>query len=366
MRAHIINCSEEILNSFLNEGFIAVGVATPKENTSGSKRAALFANYSMIADMKAVKRGDIIFIHVGQKIHGIFEAATEFLENPDCSRFYKSENLKYALWENNRTFPAEHFVRQIAIKPHKDLCFEKGFDSEEVFKLKSAGKVWTVPDRWKYTDASRTVRPLTPIEANELKTILLRENVEGNLRTFSPKDLSGFNKLSLMLEPQDSGKLANEKILESWILDNLTLNGDNQSEYENITRTIGRCDYFGNNIPAFYLNFIDIFGYVEKDEEILKYKVIELKRDGLTDSNWNSDKNELKQLINYLDWVVKIKAKGDSKKVEGVLVAKRFSDKYKHYVKERSKVESGNRIRLVAYDVEENRGQFNVKLNLID
>ncbi len=368
MRAHIINCNPDVFEDFVTNGYIGVGIVTPNDNSRRSKMGALQTSYSMIADMKSIRKGDLIFIHSSRKIYGVFEAETEFLENPDIPTHYKSDNLKIEKWESVSSFPENTFCRQIAIKPYKTLCFMDGFDSTDVFKLKGEGKIWTVPARWRYTDANRAVRPLTIPEANQLIEILLRENSDTeNMRDFSPKDLSIFNKINLVLEPIEGfEELRGEKILEAWILDNATKTSDNANEYNNIINTIGKMTYYGNNIPAFYLNFIDIFSYFQQEDKVSKYRVIELKKGFLSNANYESDKNELRQLIDYLDWVVKTKAGGDTKKVEGILIACRFSTKYKDYVKERSKIESGNRIKLIEYELSEENGNHKLKLNLLD
>lgn len=368
MRAHIINCSSEVFEEFVSNGYIGVGIVTPVDQTRRSKMSALQTSYSMIADMKSIREGDFVFIHSDQKIYGVFEAATEFLEQPDIPDHYKSDNLKIEEWERASSFPDFPFCRQIAIKPHGNLCFVNGFDSTEVFKLKGEGKIWTIPDRWRYTDTNRAVRPLTMQEAKCLIEILMRENSDSeDRRAFNPKALSSFNKIFLVLEPLSGHReLRGEKILESWILDNATERQGNALEHRNVVDSIGKMTYYGNNIPAFYLNFIDIFSYYQQDDKVSKFRVIELKKGNLTDASYESEKNELRQLIDYLDWVVKTKAGGDTKKVEGILVARRFSDKYKNYVRERDKIESGNRIKLIEYALFRRGNRDCLRLNLLD
>jgi hypothetical protein len=76
MNAHIINCSEEDFEEFVKNGCIGVGVVyggtTPQQLSK-----VCTTSYSMYADMKSVRPGDLIFIHAKNKIYGIFEAASD-------------------------------------------------------------------------------------------------------------------------------------------------------------------------------------------------------------------------------------------------------------------------------------------------
>ena len=191
-----------------------------------------------------------------------------------------------------------------------NLCFYKGIDSTEVFELKFKKKIWSVPERWKYGDASRTVRPLMEDEAHELLRILDRSNSDDtNRQTIEPANLTEYLTIQPNLNPN---VVTNEKIIEGWILGNI-------GRHPDLDNALGPLTSFGNNMPAGYLKFMDIFGYQKLSTGIKKYKVIEVKKD---DCIFPDDIN---QLLGYTDCVVENIAGGDYKLVESIIIAKDFN-----------------------------------------
>lgn len=326
MNAHIINCKKEndFFNSFLPGGYLGVEIVIT--GTSPQKLSnACRTSYSMYADMKTIRPGDIIFVHTGQRIYGAFKAVTEFREDPSISQLFLSKNIHYRPkpnnasrgWKNNiTTIPEIGHYRRMAIKHFTDeqgrnLCFENGADANEIFDLKMRSKIWSIPERWKYTDASRTVCPLMENEAFELLKIIDRENADKSTRmSVKPASLTNYIPIQFILDPE---VVINEKIIEGWILENIGRNS-------NLDNALGPLTSFGNNMPAGYLKFMDIFGYQELITSIKKYKVIEVKKN---DCVFPDDIN---QLFGYIDWVVENIAEGDYKVVEGVIIAKGFNN----------------------------------------
>lgn len=264
MNGHIINCdSNAYFTSFLQEGYLGVGIVIKGINPQQLSKTCR-TSYSMYADMKTVREGDIIFVHVGQRIYGAFKAMTEFCEDPNVPQAFLSKNIHYhpnpnnpqSGWKNNITsLPDMGYYRRIAITHFTDnegrnLCFENGFDSNEVFELKLKKRIWSIPERWLYTDASRTIRPLMKNEAWELIKILERENADNsNRRNVTPTNLSNYIPIEFILNPNI---IIGEKIIEGWILENI---GRNRI----LDNALGPFTSFGNNMPAGYLRFMDIF-----------------------------------------------------------------------------------------------------------
>lgn len=325
MNAHIINCDEtEFFNSFCPNGYLGVGIVVtgtrPKQLSIACK-----TSYSMYADMKTIRAGDIIFVHAGQKIYGAFKAATEFHERPGTPPPFLSKNIHYhpvpneshTGWKNNiATIPGIGYYRRMAIthftdKQGNNLCFKDGIHSTEVFELKLKGKIWSVPERWLYGDKKRTVRPLMENEAFELLKILDRENADNHNRlTVTPANLSNYIPIQFILNPNI---VDDEKIIEGWILENI-------GGHPDLDSALGPLTSFGNNMPAGYLKFMDIFGYQELGLGVRKYKVIEVKKDEC------SFPNDVNQVIGYTDWVVENIAGGNYKVVESVIIAENFND----------------------------------------
>jgi len=340
MNAHIINCDEaEFFNSFLPKGYLGVGIGI-KNTTPQALSIACRTSYSMYADMKTIRISDIIFVHAGRNIYGAFKAATEFAESPKTPRHFLSRNVHYLGWRNNNSIRPNTggYYRQIAIthfvdEQGRNLCFKNGIHSTEVFELKLKKNIWSIPERWKYTDTARTVRPLMENEAFELIKVIDRENAdEPNRLRVKSANLTKHVPIQFILDPN---VVTNEKIIEGWVLANIGRHAD-------LDKALGPFTSFGNNMPAGYLKFMDIFGYQELNSGIRKYKVVEVK---LNDCVFPNDIN---QILGYSDWVVENIAEGNHKLVESIIVAKDFNNNCIEFANNFNSM--GRKIRLVKFD----------------
>lgn len=345
MNAHIINCNEnDFFSSFLPGGYLGVGIVV-KGTTPRQLSNACRMSYSMYADMKTIRVGDIIFVHAGKRIYGAFEAVTEFCEDPTAPQPFLSRNIHYypnnvnTGWQGNiATIPNIGYYRRMAITHFtnnhgKNLCFEDGIDSNEVFELKFKKKIWSIPERWKYTDTARTVRPLMENEAFELLRILERENADkSNRLNVTPANLTNYIPIQFILDPN---VVSDEKIIEGWILENIGRNNVLDS-------ALGPLTCFGNNMPAGYLKFMDIFGYQELSIGNRKYKIMEVKKDECVFPD------DINQLLGYIDWVVENITSGNYKAVEGIIIAKDFDENCISFVKNFNTM--GRKIRLIKFD----------------
>jgi hypothetical protein len=278
----------------------------------------------MYADMKTVFPGNMIFVHAGEYIYGVFKAESTFKEDPNVNPQFLSANIHYRPKPNNPTSGWQTLVnkplqniqippsdyRQLSISNYvengKNLCFEKGFLANEVFNLKRKGKIWSIPERWKYPDEARTIRPIMLTEARELIKLLERENNSGNTLTIQPKDLSSFLDIQLILDPRI---VKDENIIEAGLCENL--------ETPQLRKIFGNFTCYGNNVQIGYLQGIDIFGYVEGVSGIVKYKVIEIKKDSLT---FKKNSDVIKQTLGYMDWAIEFLGNGDPNMVDGYIL----------------------------------------------
>lgn len=347
MNAHVINCKEDdFFSLFLPGGYLGVGIVINGINLRQLAKACR-TSYSMYADMKTIRVGDMIFIHAGNKIYGVFKAVTEFCENQGTIEHFLSKNIHYypnpnkpnSGWKTNITeIPDIGYYRRISITHFTDqdgrnLCFEKGFESVEAFELKDKKKVWSIPERWKYTDSARIVRPLMVDEAWEFIKILDRENSDyQNRRDVNANNLSRYIPIEFILNPYI---VEDEKIIEGWILENV---GRNSS----LDSALGSFTCMGNNMPAGYLRFMDIFGYIELSSGVKKFKVIEVKKDNCIFPD------DISQLIGYTDWIIENIASGDYKTVEGILFARDFDESCINFVQNFYTI--GRKIRLIKFD----------------
>jgi len=350
MNAHIINCEESQFPNYRNNGYIGVGIVINSTSSQALSNACR-TTYSMYADMKTIFPGDMIFVHAGEYIYGVFKAESTFKEDPNVNPQFLSANIHYRPKPNDptsgwQTLPLQNIqiphgdYRQLSISNYvengKNLCFEKGFLANEVFNLKRKGKILSIPERWRYPDSARTIRPIMLTEARELIKLLERENNSDNTLIIQHKDLSSFKDIQLILDP---GIVEDEKIIEAWLCENL---GTPQ-----LREIFGNFTCYGNNVQIGYLQGVDIFGYVEGVHGIVKYKVIEIKKDSLTFAN---NSNVIKQTLGYMDWAIEFLGNGDPKIVEGYIVARSFDSDFQNFVQFYNSVNIGRHLSLIQFD----------------
>jgi hypothetical protein len=356
---HIISVdNKETFEHFLHDGYI--GVRLPAKYYKKIKKGALEKRdarfllgtiYDIFADLKRVKIGDEIFIHVKgeQRVFGVFRAASTFLESPEIPEEFGSQNL---LKEKlvGRSLPSlseKDFLWQVSIKESdKELYFIEGFDANEIFKLKDLCQgIWTIPERWKYEDKEKTVRPLLPEEGEKLIELLKKYNPNGPSKShICQKSLKQFKEIKLPLAPID-GYVRDEKLIEAWIMAN-ALNPEVTDAYENIKGVFGDFSFIANTLRSFYIKFMDVFGYFENTKS-KEYKIIEIKtKEAL--------KEHVDQLFKYVQWIAEFLCGNDLNRVKGFLVAKEFPVEVSQLLK---KNKHGN-LRFVQYSLADGRLVF--------
>lgn len=346
MNAHIINIPDEnyFINTCIPNGFLGVGIVVGSQTPQGLSKSCA-TSYSMYADMKTIRVGDMIFVHAGNKIYGVFKAESEFMEDSTAPNQYHSKNIHYypnpniqnSGWQGNFQQLNTNDYRRIAISHFTDsqarnISYSKGFDSTDVFDLKYQGKIFTIPERWKYTDAARTVRPLLYFESLEILKLLEIENADIASRfTIQPMTLQAYLPIEFIL---NDNIVENEKIIEGWICSQIGKNATVDAIFNDFTS-------FGNNIPIGYLKFIDILGYKELISGIRKYKIVEVKKgDCVYPDNIN-------QLVDYQNKVATNIVNGNFKLIEGLLVAKSFSQDCIDFITQFN--QTGRTIKLISF-----------------
>lgn len=325
MNAHIINIPDEefFKNTCLQNGYLSTNIVINGLSPQALSSACRIS-YDMYADMKTIRINDVIFVHAGNNIYGLFQAKSEFKEDPtthlDCLslnvHYMENPNISGSGWKNKMTsYPANVNYRKISIAHYTDsygnnLSFELPINSTEVFELKYKNKIFSIPERWRYADKKRTIRPLFDFEIEEFLHLIKIKNINNRTRlTINPATLSNYIDINFIL---DNRIIENEKIIEGWICDQI---GRNQ----NIDNILGKIDCFGNNIPIGYLKFVDILGYQVIAKTIKFFKVIEIKRLECCFPN------DIMQLVNYMDLIVNRLTDNNYGLVEGFLIAKHFS-----------------------------------------
>lgn len=335
-RAHIITClSYEDYSTFIAEGYAGLYPIKADEITQRKLASKITTNWDIIADLKRVKPDDYIFLHVrNDKIYGPFIATTYFLESLQMPAVFKSANLHIDYWTEHYVhtdFDFNPFPWRVGIKSVEGITREGGFNSMELFKLKSTGLIQSVPDRFLYHDKPKIVKPLLTHETETMLKIL--DSIPSPFLTVNNNGFEEFDKIRLHLRSYN-GELFREKILEAWLMENITLNGDNRLQFENIKSIFGETHHFVNSIFTYYANFLDVLLYSEGgtlvDEycnECCRYTsknkanicVIELKKGRV-------DASAIYQVKEYGDWVLKSIANNDRSRVKLFVIGASFRE----------------------------------------
>jgi hypothetical protein len=371
--AHIITCdTKEKFQEFVTKGYAGVRPIPPKTLTERGLKRKIETNWDIIADLKRVKPGDIIFLHVAKKIYGLFNAASYFMEEESIPDVYKGENLNLPFWIENKSFwmkgmgdreydevrESVDYHWKVSIKSSDDLFFDRGLDIMKIFKLKTIGEIQSIPERFLY-DGEKTVKPLLAHDTETIVELLKKEN-EGVRSTMNiePYNMSKFQKIKLDLHSYQ-GELSCEKILEAYIMENITYNGTNLKAHEEIKKIVGDVDFFANTVFTYYTNFMDVFCQRKKEDGSIRNIIIELKK-GSTPSP--RTENVIEKLQQYMNWVKYFMEKGKhvDNELFGIIIAKRVT---KPYIKWKKQNADSN-IKLVEYDFSED-GSY-LKFNLIE
>lgn len=293
----------------------------------GTYSTAEKINAEVIASLKAVRPGDLIFFYVTRVgIYGLWKAVTHV--------FFDDTDIGF------RGDPGQPFPYRVCLEP-SIRQFNKPVLMSDVLDLRDKGKMWTF-------DLGAIIRknhyPITEEESKELIRLLLRNNpifqpVTPLARTYKSDRLT----LPMKLETDGKGQLRFEGRLNAWFMQSFT-----EGKLKDI---LGEYSDFLNYVPTSFNTVMDIFlthiTTVDSVDILHKFSCIELK----TGTGGESDLN---QIIKYENWLTRKLANGDNEMVQSILVAFDFQDKVLEYVRRRKTIEEKT-VRLLTYRVTENR-----------
>lgn len=349
---HLITAQDiDTFQEMVDGGEVFCGPIVPTNNNNRSPRWK--STVDMVADLCRVKEGDIIFVQViGDNIYGAFRATTGFMENPDIPACYRSSTLSYypdGGWyhSDGNNFPDGDYYWSCAVENHPEFYFETGISHRDLFDLKFRGELWTIPERFKYNDKAKTVKPLDIAELPPILKLFQRDNrgMASN-ELIESCDLGGWNLVSPSLSTWND-VLENEKQLEGAIIKLLR---DCNPDAE---RIFGELSFVANAIPSFYLDFMDIYGYQRTNGNIFRHVVIELKKDGF-EGQIGFSGCPVNQVLRYRDWIVKNRAKGDVRAVDSFVVAKSYDQAYIDSTELLNNAFGYKVVRLVEYEIQDN------------
>lgn len=316
MNSHLINCiSMNELERFVQCGYVGVGPFYPSPNMTNrqvSKRLQIL--WDVIADLKRVRPGDVLFLHSEGIIVGPFIFETTFLESAQLPPILQSHNLSPDQWLSSLSefsqIQMEEYGYVAAIVEPSDSVHNRA-NLMEIFLRQSMGTFNAIPPRFMYGDTKKIVKPLLRHELLQLLDIL-NHSTSLEVSQSSNYSTSGLREIELDLHNY-GGHLFCEKILEAWFMENMHPSSNN---YEMVSSILGEFNAFSNSIYTYYTNFLDVFAYHESTTSNITYcnscnsmikniisdmKIVELKRD------WISDYNSiLGQVQSYLRWACSV------------------------------------------------------------
>ncbi len=328
--------TKERLQEFIENGYAGVRPIPPKTLSSRGLSSKLRTNWDIIADLKRVKVGDLILLHVEKGLYGLFRATSCFKEEKSMPNVYKSKNLNLDYWSDNKDYwPSDiekkyNEIREgidlywkVGIESVEDMYFDKPLDVMEIFKLMSIGEIQTIPARFLY-DGEKTVKPM--LESEKGKIIKLLEDSNNGVRSknfVDSCDMRNFEEIKLDLRSYEN-TVSCEKILEAYIMENITLNKENVKAHEEVRKIVGEVDFFANTVFTYYTNFIDVFCQKRVNENSQNV-VIELKKGDL-----DTFPKTLNQIMDYTEWVQFYMEKGvhAEEEIVGIIIARKIDDSY--------------------------------------
>ncbi len=293
----------------------------------GTYSASEKTNAEVIASLKAVRPGDLIFFYVTRAgIYGLWKAVSHV--------FFDDADIGF------RGDPGQLFPYRVCLEP-SIRQFSKSVSMSDILDLRDKGKMWTF-------DLGASIKknhyPITEEEGKELIRLLLRNNPISQPVTPLAKIYKSKQAiLPIKLETDSKGRLRFEGYLNAWFMQSFT-----QGKLRDV---VGEYSDFLNYVPTSFNTVMDIFlthvTTVDSIDILHKFSCIELK-------TGTGSEDDLNQIIKYENWLTRKLANGDNEMVQSILVAFDLQDKVLEYVRRRKIIEEKT-VRLLTYRVTEKR-----------
>lgn len=357
----------ESLHQCMENGVYGTILSAPVNNIWRQHHEATFADYA------SMNEGDYVFFFIERKIYGIGRLKNLHVNDNivDCKFLNYPNADKPLVYENGPFLDKEDFKQRFicTFEPYPEFYIE-GIDMDDALSSK--------PECFKMLRAFWKVSfiKLDDDEATCLFDALLKKahaTSERYPRSYLNTHETITNRLSsdflltsenILRYASNGDVLKHEMALEAGIIDQLSRG------VENTIATFGTQDYISHQVIASpfkaidYMDKIDIFAYsyIEGFNTKDKYSVLELKK-GI------AKKEDIDQLLKYVDWIKDEYAGQDYSSIVAYLVAYDFEEDVQDYMSNhgtrnfsigRRPVTTGvwNNITLVKYSFDERTGQL--------
>ncbi len=273
-----------------------------------------------LSDASGISKGDLILLFRKTrpiaKIYGFFRAASDI---------YYDDNK---VWDH----PKHTFPYRVNIEGTQDMTFERPLEVSDLYELAERGLLWIFQPR----EGQRDIVPLASSEVREILRLFHRNNPRGPVRyspshPYQPKRQT---QLPISCE-NEAGKITGKGGGEYHLLSHLRVcfrKALFKEKFGNYTDVLAL-------IPTSYAKELDMVLLHEttiSNTSVLTHAtLIELKQDSCTI-------DDLGQLLQYEEWLVRKKFQGDSNMVSTALIGFKIGDDAKEYVSKRKRIERRN------------------------
>lgn len=304
-----------------------------------------------LADYVTMRPGDNVYFFIKRRIYGIGElidvgGSCRHLNFPGASapRTFEADELgQTALLSGSDDSPSQRWVCFFRPSPH---FFTQGVDMDDVLSSNPSAfrmlrAMWKV-SFIKFDDEENQAFRDAVLKSNQ--AALAAPNVGTNVfddrhqathRAAEATVRAGSHRLHagpIVDACADDGRLRHEMAIEAAVLDQL------HSGEESATAALGSWDYLSHQViaspfkPIDYMDKIDLFGYryiPGYRPTISTYLVGEIKATAAA-------RDDVDQLLKYVDWVKDEYAHGDYSLVQAYLIASDFSESVMLHLAERA------------------------------
>jgi len=341
MAGYIINLdNKKSLINYITNGVYSTKIRIPQDNIWRSQHEGTFADYI------TMNPGDNIFFFIKRKIYGIGELVNvgddcKYLNFPGANlpkQYEYQEIREELLWDEGLEDSSQRWVCLFKPSPH---FFKQGIDMDDVLssnpsKFRMLRAFWKlsfikIDDEENKALINVILRFNQKSKGNNNIISSLYANTHKQIRNKVEKDNSyKFNIKDILLACLEKDKIRHEMAIEAALLFQLS------NQHEKVTRIFGKWDYLSHQVvaspfkPIDYMDKMDVFGYSfiqGFDYTRSKFLLIEIKKD-------SGSKEDIEQIMKYIDWVKEEYAFGDYSMINAFLVAYDYSNEVISHGKE--------------------------------
>ncbi|GEL76487.1 hypothetical protein [Tenuibacillus multivorans] len=329
-----------------------IGVYSTRIKISDNKLWST-TNESTLADYSTMKEGDNIYLFHKRKIYGIGELVNiekdcKLLNFPEANlpsrtKLKEIKNDAIIIDKNEWTDNKEHKeLRWVCTFKHEPYFFSEGIDMDAALMSNpSAFKMLRAFERLSFIK-------IDDVENQALKSLFIKrfENqLEKPVDIIENHTIDKHNNIKLKVKNgnytfnidgiTENSKINTHRFRRETTLE-LSLLYQLAEEDKHTVDIFGKWDYISHQViaspfkPIIYADKIDIFGYkyVKKYPTVIsKYLVTELKKG-------EANKEDIEQLLKYVDWVNSEYSFGDYSMIHAYLVSSDFNQEVLQHVQD--------------------------------